>query len=148
MNELVRRGWWRAYGAVLRLVAVKVMLLVFHGKARVGRVSPEDGADERMSGPEQAAEAIGYGGARPGPSLRQQRLRRGCGRRLRRRRRQHRRRLWRRGVRRRRRGHKVRCRRPPPRGLGDKWRAVGTGREECELLLLVGRNRRREALCT
>jgi len=73
---------------VLLVVVVKVMLLMLHGKARLAGVTPEeDGADERLAGPEQAADAIGDGGARPGPGpgLRQRRRRRGCRRRLRRR---------------------------------------------------------------
>jgi len=97
MNEFSRRGRWRAYRAVLRLVVVKVMLLMLHGKARLAGVTPEDGADERLAGPEQAADAIGDGGARPGPGIRQRRWRRGRRCRLRRGQ-QQRRRLWRRGV--------------------------------------------------
>jgi len=68
---------------VLRLLVVEVLLQM---RARVGGVAPEHGADERLPGPEQAADAVGDGGARPGPALRRRRLRRrrGLRRRLRR----------------------------------------------------------------
>ena len=85
---------------LLWLLVVKVMLLMLHGKSRLAGVTPEDGADERLAGPEQAADAIGDGGARPGPGpdVRQRRRRHGSAGRWLRRRQQQRRRLWRRGV--------------------------------------------------
>jgi len=66
---------WGAYRAVmLRLVVVVKVLLQM--RARVGGGTPEHGADELLPGPEQAADAVGDGGARPVPALRRRRRRR------------------------------------------------------------------------